>query len=293
MNIDIKGHSGCIIEVIEKDNKLYVKKSSNDPKYIERLYEQGRKQSSDNQDIINVPNIIDCVINKEESYSYILMDYIYAQNFIDYFEHASKSDIDNFIETFCKYINYELNYCEVKYISKDIFINKFKSVKGNCFHNELLIDNPITERLLDACEIVFNKLPDFLQIPIGKCHGDLTFSNILFTSNKFYFIDYLDSFIETPIQDIVKLRQDTLYFWSTQMYSKRYDKIRLKIIFKYIDDKINKYFSTNEYYYVNYNILQLMNILRILPYVKEESVRDFLYNIIEELLNKFIPNGHE
>ena len=38
MNIDIKGHSGCIIEVIEKDNKLYVKKSSNDPKYIERLY---------------------------------------------------------------------------------------------------------------------------------------------------------------------------------------------------------------------------------------------------------------
>ena len=77
------------------------------------------------------------------------------------------------------------------------------------------------------------------------------------------------------------------------MYSKRYDKIRLKIIFKYIDDKINKYFSTNEYYYVNYNILQLMNILRILPYVKKESVRDFLYNIIEELLNKFIPNGHE
>ena len=132
-----------------------------------------------------------------------------------------------------------------------------------------------------------------MQIPVGKCHGDLTFSNILFTSNKFYFIDYLDSFIETPIQDIVKLRQDTLYFWSTQMYSKRYDKIRLKIIFKYIDDKINKYFSTNEYYYVNYNILQLMNILRILPYVKKESVRDFLYNIIEELLNKFIPNGHE
>ena len=36
-----------------------------------------------------------------------------------------------------------------------------------------------------------------------------------------------------------------------------------------------------------------MNILRILPYVKKESVRDFLYNIIEELLNKFIPNGHE
>ena len=295
MNIDIKGHSGCNIEVIEKNGKLYVKKSSNDPKYIERLYEQGKKQSTDAgmQNIVDVPKVIDCKINKKESNSYILMDYIYAQNFIDYFEHASKSDIDDFINTFCEYINYEMENSEIKYISKDVFINKFKSVKGNCFHNELLIDNPITERLLDACEIVFNSLPENLEIIVGKCHGDLTFSNILFTSNKFYFIDYLDSFIETPIQDIVKLRQDTKYYWSTQMYTKRYDKIRLKIIFKYIDDEINNYFKDYYQYYAHYDILQLMNILRILPYVKEASVRDFLYSIIDELLNKFNDNGHE
>lgn len=221
------------------------------------------------------------------------MDYIYAKNFIDYFEHASKADIDEFINTFCEYINYEIENSQIDYISKDIFINKFKSVKGNCYHNPLLIDNPITDKLLDACEIVFNRLPDYLEMVVGKCHGDLTFSNILFTSNKFYFIDYLDSFIETPIQDIVKLRQDTLYFWSTQMYTKRYDKIRLKIIFNYIDNEIHNYFKSNYQYYAHYDILQLMNILRILPYVKEASVRDFLYNIIDEILNKFNDNSHE
>ena len=88
--------------------------------------------------------------------------------------------------------------------------------------------------------------------------------NILFTSNKYYFIDYLDSFIETPIQDIVKLRQDTKYIWSTMMYKKKYDIVRLNMIFKYIDDKINDHFSNNEFYYRNYDRLQLMNILRIL-----------------------------
>ena len=295
MNIDIKGHSGCNIDVIDIKDKLYVRKSSNDIKYIDRLYEQGNKQINDynNQKIVGVPHITKNFINKDLGEAYIIMDYIYAKNFIDYFEHASKNDIDDFINTFCEYIKYELNNCTIENISKDIFINKFKSVKGNCFHNELLIDNHITERLLDACETIFNQLPDYLQLPIGKCHGDLTFSNILFTNNKFYFIDYLDSFIETPIQDIVKLKQDTLYFWSIQMYNKKFDKIRLKIIFDYIDTKINDYFRNNEYYYKTYNVLQLMNILRILPYVKKESVRDFLYSVIDELLNKFNDNTHE
>ena len=90
----------------------------------------------------------------------------------------------------------------------------------------------------------------------------------------------MDSFIETPIQDIVKLRQDTKYFWSIMMYQKKYDSIRLNMIFKYIDNKINDYFFNNcKYYYQLYDRLELMNILRILPYVKEEKIRDFVLNI--------------
>ena len=102
--------------------------------------------------------------------------------------------------------------------------------------------------ILKDCEKSFNNMPETIEMPIGVCHGDLTFSNILFTSTNYYFIDYLDSFIETPIQDIVKLRQDTKYFWSTMMYKKKYDIVRLNMIFKYIDDKINDHFSNNEYY---------------------------------------------
>ena len=283
MNIDIKGHSGCNIDIIEDGDNLFVKKSTIDPKYLNRLGLQAKKQKDDEcftDSIIN-PHIHK--VERTENECYILMDYIYANNFIDYFEKASPQDINHFIDNFIKYIHNEIDKCEIKKISKNVFIDKFNSVVKNCEKNELLKGNMRVKSILKDCENVFTNLPEEIELPIGICHGDLTFSNILFASNKFYFIDYLDSFIETPIQDIVKLRQDTKYFWSTMMYKKKYDVVRLNIIFNYIDDKISEHFGNFEYYYRNYDRLQLMNILRILPYVKEEKVRDFVLNILTAL----------
>ena len=283
MVIDIKGHSGCNIDIIEDNGKLYVKKSTDDLKYLDRLKLQAEKQKNDKclSDSLRNPVIHDVV--KTEKECYMVMDYIYAKNFIDYFENASPDDINHFIDTFINYINDELSKCKIENINKNVFINKFNSVVSNCEKNELTKNNNRVKIILNECKKVFVNLPDNIEMPIGICHGDLTFSNILFTSNKFYFIDYLDSFIETPIQDIVKLRQDTKYFWSTMMYNKKYDIVRLSMIFKYIDNKITDYFGNIEEYYKNYDRLQLMNILRILPYVKEEKVRDFVLSILESL----------
>ena len=283
MNIDIKGHSGCNIDIIEEGDNLLVKKSTLDKKYLKRLELQGNKQMNDKclTDSIYNPSISKIEANEDECY--ILMDYIYANNFIDYFEKASPQDIDHFIDNFIKYIHNEIDKCEIKKVAKNVFIDKFNSVVKNCEKNDLLKGNMRVKSILKDCENVFTNMPEEFEIPVGICHGDLTFSNILFSSNKFYFIDYLDSFIETPIQDIVKLRQDTKYFWSKMMYKKKYDVVRLNIIFNYIDDKISEHFGNFEYYYRNYDRLQLMNILRILPYVKEEKVRDFVLNILSAL----------
>ena len=286
MTIDIKGHSGCKIDIIEDGDNLFVKKSTQDPNYLNRLCLQGKKQKNDKcfTELIVNPFIYD--IERTDEEASILMSYIYAKNFIDYFEYASPHDIDNFIDNFIKYIQNEFDKCEIKSISKNVFIEKFNSIVKNCEKNELLKGNMRIKSILNDCEKAFNNMEESLEIPIGICHGDLTFSNILFTSNNYYFIDYLDSFIETPIQDIVKLRQDTKYFWSTMMYKKKYDVVRLSMIFNYIDNKITEHFEEFEFYYRNYDYLQLMNILRILPYVKEEKVRDFVLNILA-LLPKY------
>ena len=47
MNIDIKGHSGCNIDIIEEGDNLLVKKSTFDKKYLDRLQLQGKKQIED------------------------------------------------------------------------------------------------------------------------------------------------------------------------------------------------------------------------------------------------------
>lgn len=283
MNIDIKGHSGCNIDIIEDGDNLFVKKSTIDPKYLNRLGLQAKKQKEDECFTDSIINPYIYKVERTENECYILMDYIYANNFIDYFEKASPQDINHFIDNFIQYIHNEIDKCEIKKISKNVFIDKFNSVVKNCEKNELLKGNMRVKSILKDCENVFINLSKDIELPIGVCHGDLTFSNILFTSNRFYFIDYLDSFIETPIQDIVKLRQDTKYFWSTMMYKKKYDVVRLSMIFNYIDSKITEHFEEFEFYYRNYDYLQLMNILRILPYVKEEKVRDFVLNILASL----------
>lgn len=285
--LDIKGNSGCIIDVIEQNDSLFVRKSSKDPKYLDRLYKQGIKQQNDSctkNCAINVPTIHK--LEKTNTETYILMDYIYAKQFVDYFESASKQDIDTFINTFIKYISNEMDECCIETIDKSIFINKFDSIVDALKQKEKYAFESWIG-ILDNCKKIIDELPQKIQLPVGKCHGDLTFSNMLFSSNCIYFIDYLDSFIETPIQDIVKLRQDTKYMWSTLMYSKQYDSIRLKMIFDYIDNRIDEYFNnTNIYYSKYYNVLQIINILRIAPYIKEEKVRNFIIDTLTNLLKK-------
>lgn len=124
-----------------------------------------------------------------------------------------------------------------------------------------------------------------MLIPVGLCHGDLTFSNILFNGNNYYLIDFLDSFIESPLLDIVKLRQDTAWLWSQLMYVNPFDTIRLRIAFQKIDRELDSYFRGKyEWYGRYYKPLQLMNFLRILQYAHEEKVIDYLKNAIHEQL---------
>ena len=123
-----------------------------------------------------------------------------------------------------------------------------------------------------------------LRIPVGVCHGDLTFSNVLFCGQQYCLIDFLDSFIETPLQDIVKLRQDSQYLWSCLMYQQPYDALRLKLISEYVDERLDKHFSQYDWYKEHYEMLQLMNMLRILPYAKEEKVVAYLKRVIKTLV---------
>ena len=288
MKIEVKGHSGCNIDVVRENNKLYVYKSSNNLGYLNRLELQGLKQrdAAFNMDIpgISVPIISE--IHKTDSSVTLKMNYVYSKNFVNYFEYAGFEQITNFINAMRKFLVYEIRNSTMGTVKSSVLKEKFVDVKNKTLSNPVLKNDSEIIAIIDKSEHIFNNVKD-MQMPIGKCHGDLTFSNILFSDNNYHLIDFLDSFVESPLLDIVKLRQDSAYLWSQLMYSGNCDTIRLKIIAKKIDSEIDKFASQFDWYNDNYKIFQLMNFLRILQYAKDTVVINYLKNVINQLLYEF------
>lgn len=285
MQIEVKGHSGCRIDIINDGNQLYIEKSTNDKKYIPRLLSQAEKQrkaSNECYQHIRVPEIYD--ITKTENSVTVKMQYVYSKNFITYFEDAGFDQINYFIHALKIFLDSEIKASKIKAISKQVIIDKFNDVCGKIRNNNILNSDEEIIYIIRNSQRIFHSLENEILIPIGKCHGDLTFSNILFNGNNYYLIDFLDSFIESPLLDIVKIRQDSAYGWSQIMVVNSFDKVRMDLIYDKIDLEIDRYFLQFSWYEHYYKIFQLMNFLRILQYAKEKNVIDFLKPILVSLV---------
>ena len=286
MEIEIKGHSGCQIDVVRDGRELFVYKSSRNPKYLDRLVLQAKKQQAA-QDAglqhIRIPRIH--AINRTGDAVVVKMDYVYSRNFIEYFDNAGFEQIDYLVGALTMFVDYEVSKSEMRTVPGKVVSDKFTDVKKKTLSSELLTSDPEVVDLIERSEKVFKEFPS-MEIPVGTCHGDLTFSNILFNGNNYYLIDFLDSFIESPLLDIVKLRQDTAWLWSPLMYIHPYDAIRLQIAFGKIDSALDEYFTKHyPWYGAYYSQLQLMNFLRILQYANDTKVIDYLKQTINAQLN--------
>lgn len=285
MEIEVKGHSGCQIGIVNDGVQLYISKSTHDPKYIPRLLKLAEKQQAASQNFyqhIRIPQVYG--ITKTDSSLDVKMEYVYSKNFVDYFEDAGFDQIDYFVKALKIFIDDEMSKSISKGINREVITNKFASVKEIVRSNALLNEDVEIKEILEASDSVFYHLEEVCDIPLGVCHGDLTFSNILFNGNNYYLIDFLDSFIESPLMDLVKIRQDSCYGWSLLMYGREYDKVRMNIISRKIDNEIDKYYGGYDWYQRYYKPMQLMNFLRVLQYAKETKVINYLKTVIKTLL---------
>ena len=286
MKLDIQGHSGCDIVIVHEDNDLRIHKSTHDAGYVPRLVNQANKQiaaSKIEYQNIRVPKIFEVVRN--DSDATIKMEYIYSRNFIEHFEQAGFEQIKYLIGAIKYFIDLENANSSTQIVPSAVLTDKMADVACKVERNKHLMEDFEAQELVKRSSAVMDKVGDMLM-PVGMCHGDLTFSNILFNGNNYYLIDFLDSFIESPLLDIVKIRQDTAYMWSTLMYNKPFDKVRLSIISEKIDSAIDEYFTGKyEWYRKYYMPLQLMNFLRILQYAHDDKVIAYLKRVISSQLS--------
>ena len=102
---------------------------------------------------------------------------------------------------------------------------------------------------------------------------------MLFANNsRIYLIDFLDSFLESPFIDYVKLRQDTRFYWSA--YLEKEDiklNVRLIQVLNYIDKEISNKIRAEFKDIVKWeDYLTVMNLARIIPYAETKEDFDFI-----------------
>jgi len=303
MEIEVKGHSGCSIDIVRQDKKLIIEKGTRDPKYVERLYQQALKQQKASEtkfQFIRIPEILN--ITKSDKEMVMQMEYVYSKNFVDYFENAGFEQVNYFVKAIDIFLQSEIDRSPMTEVPASVVLDKWEDVKLKTTTNAFTKDRADVREVLRRSEIAFQTIlnpsnlstplvpshtPSIpsLTLPLGVCHGDLTLSNILFNGNNYFLIDFLDSFIESPLLDMVKMRQDTAHRWSPLMYEGEYDKTRFNIIASKIDEELNRLFSRYNWYVKYYDLFQLMNLLRVLQYGHEEKVVVYLCEEISKILD--------
>jgi len=100
-----------------------------------------------------------------------------------------------------------------------------------------------------------------LPLPRGYCHGDFTLENLFIDKNGgFWAIDPIKGYIESPIMDVVKIRQDVVYGWDAhRQYGlpKSWLDLHLDLCRLYQPKVLVK--------------LDVMNIARIYPYGNQNT----------------------
>lgn len=284
MELAVKGHSGYRIDIIREGVDLYIYKRSTEGEKASRLIKQAQKQekaSNFPHKGFQIPAILG--IEQNEQGVSIKMPYVYSRNFMENFESAGFEQIDYFIHSLIRFIEEELALSPIQIVNSDVIASKFNSVKKTIASNSCIQKNEQLTCIIEKAENILIGINQW-EMPIGICHGDLTFSNILFTANTYYLIDFLDSFVESPLLDIVKLRQDSAHIWSAKLYAKPYDPIRLQIICEKIDAELDAYFKKYQWYNDYYLPLQVLNLLRVLQYAKEPMIISDLQTEISRLL---------
>ena len=262
---DIKiGLSGCKLQLIEGG---LIKKISPKKSYNSRLFHQFQKQnlfyhnSISNLHTPQIYNVGD---------GWFDMEYIPGENYNEYFSKASKQDLDFFILGIKKYfknvIKFQQTYTPFEVKSK--LIDKLTLLYT-------------TTQYKDFVNFIIDKVKNtkFNNIPKTFCHGDLSLTNIIFYKERLYLIDFLDSYLDTFIIDLIKLKQDLYYNWALVAHN---SSLRTYQSFRYLWKEIHKEYEA--YYNLEFTeIVNILNWLRIEPYLTKEKHKSALHNIIINL----------
>lgn len=272
--IILPGNSSATISV--KNNfagELIVEKTCTGSQ-AERLLRQANKQLSFvSRQRIRTPRITNLIT--ERNLTKIEMEYVKGQDLVSFTTTSGKEEFTDVIGQIIEFILQEFN----ESVHVEFPIKKWTTKVEDTLSK--LPDNFTEKQDLEKC--LLQNLPE--TILVGPCHGDLTFSNCIVERNgNLCVFDFLDPPIETPYEDAAKFLQDAQFFWSLQKFKGECDKTKVKIYWSFAENlfksKLNSHYNPD-----TLEKFQVLGLLRIIPYTRDEETLRFLLDSIRGILN--------
>ncbi len=238
---ELHGFSGNQIFLMQKHDKLFVRKIGNITRNIERM-----QALSVDYPLPQIYTVSKKMIDMEYLHGLDIKTYLKTNNYVKLLE-------------FLLSILHKLSSNAVDKDYTETYIKKLQEVS----FDELSFTR---EQLLE-------RLPKIL--PSSNYHGDLTLENIIFTTDRgFFLIDCATIEYDSYIFDIAKLRQDLELGWFT-----RKDNVMLDVKTKHMQQRI-----LERYPEAHNNYLLILMLLRVYRHSRPNTLeRNFLLEGINSL----------
>lgn len=264
------GISGCRLSLVDERT---VRKESPNEGYNERLVRQATKQRLFERTSIDGVRTPSVSAISEGKPAFFEMDFVAGQTPYELFVHCDVPTVERFATRLLNYLRHTSSYGRPDAEGfRSRTLRKLEDVMAKTEHVAFV--EYLTSR---ASAASFNITKSF-------CHGDLTLSNIIYMKGDVYLIDFLDSFIDTPLIDLAKLKQDLIYDWTLDCHVDCTENQRTRIrqvcrrIWRTIEAEMHEHTRTEEF-----RITEALNFLRIEPYTKNEKMRQKLDETIKKL----------
>lgn len=183
--INLGGHSGCRVQLIESNGENYVRKISSNAEYNERLKKQCKKQADFVSRAIHTPEVYASGYDADGMF-YFDMEYVRGITLAEYMKTIEIGKIAALIDVIvCGLIDMSEGGLKLDRSNTKTFERKVDNLAKKLSNR----GNPTVNRAM-----VMLSNHDWRRFCVSSCHGDLTMENIIVKNDEIYLIDFLDSF---------------------------------------------------------------------------------------------------
>lgn len=285
---ELEGHSGCKLYLMKGKKDLFVRKISKNIEYNKRLQNQRHKQGDYVGEFALSPEIIK--EGKIEGLYFFDMQYIrgnvLSSSLTHYSEKKFNQIADILVNIILEHKSAHCNIPDIEFLINRKLLNLYKFMPK--FSQEKVIKR--TFNIIESHK--------WKGLKGSYCHGDFTLENIIYSvQGDFYLIDFLDSFLNSWISDISKILQDLFVGWSFRhefvQHNAISENVRVKVLlFKQLFiSRLDKIIDREEIWDDVFHLL-VLNLLRIIPYVTDNKIYNFIIKSLDAIIFQIEQKGH-